>query len=624
MAEKEEIIAKALDGELGVGNGIPVEFTPEFCKEYEVGKLGRFTFAEGVRKYHAAPRSVNRQASWTVKVDDYIAEVEAMRSGGKYDFSRAAAVPEYKEVYTESGVAHAYEPAVLQHVFNLSKDVTLINPSIGCMWRVPADKRTINITFTGDQEVAIAEITAIAKKRSLRISFNEPRGLCYLGTNGARSVPRDKEWIALLPNPFVTEFPYEEYSIHDTEEGIWMTYMRKMRRVRTLLPVNPEFNVYNPLTVDASFCHSKSSHHIGYFLFSSIPLDIRSVDMVSDPIFFFDTVVEMVDGVARKDGVVYDVAGGGTFLSRRNVVVKYAEEHGLNVAPLSDSGRFGVGYMSVQPKETDVVHYDVRGSTICSMGCDLILTSDPTSADFTTGATALIYSPAFPGPCRLFPRGGVISVPADLKERKVLYNPTRDSLYFVFEKVKDVPVFQISVLHRCFAATIRLPAKDYSHYDYPVVDLTSRCLVVFQALARDKVVGEHAITVAQLANALNVTQAAARSAVRRTDQIMCVNGRRPWTEAFALFSYQDEKFVIDEVEHTFYEVWEIWLRKRRIFVGTVADDDRLSMLFALNGVPVVQRVHTAMRVQLRALLPRQFVSSVRVPPKVEIVREDLA
>jgi len=407
-------------------------------------------------------------------------------------------------------------------------------------------------------------------------------------------------WVSLLPNPFLPEFPYDDYSLVMGAGGVEMTYVRKEHRVYTRLPFLPCFNVYNPSTVDAFFSGIRPRVVNSFFLFSSFDWGETGYSTRGDPIYYLSSCPPMVGGRAIQGGQLFDIAGSETYLSRRHKLKLIAAEEGLEVAPLLDHGPYQVSLTDNHPVPSDYPStYEVNGSEIHTVGNDLRWGEGHPPGDARD--VVHIYSPVLPGGgMRVFPIGGMVEAPASYGTNTFWYLPPHPGKYFVFRRASDIAVFQLTVV-RTLHAYVFNRAFSCSAEEYPVADHTTLAVSICYAQGSSASIGQGGVTPEDMARRFSLPLKSAQVALRSAPGIIRVPAKG---DLFVAVSLQLEEFEVDGQSVQFRNLWEKWKERRSMIVAS-RDVPRLSLILSYAGMPCVREDPREGGFRMSAAPPRE-------------------
>jgi len=329
--------------DISVSNAYPVLLTEEVQETYKVGPFARKVVTSSGTEVHAGPRDVDTTPQYKSEVETYISRVEELVAGGRPSWSFSE-VPESKLIKEKEpdGIVR-YERGVIEQIISRQGIAYLINPSIATVWA--AERLNYKIVAPKDYRYMYKDVLA-KQNRAESVSFSDTaQGWVYLGANGPKGCTQYAKWMCLWINPYNCKKEGNfEMSIKDL--NVTMRYQRKNREVSVVMPAYPEGVRYSSTTTDILLKQGMSS----YLLESSHPL----TEIRSDSVGYGDLWLPPFPAVqAGKQYIedaelVWDVPGGGTYMSRRREVEAYALTVKKQPAPLLQKGSVNICYDTEQ------------------------------------------------------------------------------------------------------------------------------------------------------------------------------------------------------------------------------------------------------------------------------------
>jgi len=516
--EAEVFISRMEEAELGVGNGVPVNFDEPFAHEHGINRAGRLTRTAGVREFHAAPTFFDRRESMKAKVDDYTDDVRRFANKGTFDFSRKRVPPVSYSLTFTTGVPHRYEPQVLRDLHSKYGYVTLVNPALATLWRCQY-LLNFGIYLTESTPAYMAEMYDIAAfwrpRRDLEF-IDEIKGVAYLGTNGPRRAHRFQEvdWVCLTPNPYQVSFPHDEFSLRREESCVKMSYYRKERWVHIDFHDEPDHFRYNPVQVDSAYRSTgvddatRYGSKFRYYLETnshSLVLP-RLEDAIGEPLGRLPHFPPFVNGVSCDAKYLYDMDGyDSTYMSRRHALRPKALEMGLDLVPITIAGFNVVTTNSLSPFLGPFAsEFSDGDSHYVSCAGEFDVTHK--QLDVITGY-GCVYSTSISIGVRATPffEGAYTKVGFNHLLKKFYFNPAVPGLYFFFPSVASMHAFQLPVLYRLYGARFKPSICPYVPLDYETADVSSYVHGVLDSLPYVDSVGTGGLEMRELARLSGVS-----------------------------------------------------------------------------------------------------------------------
>jgi len=364
QAEAKALFESISDDPPSVGDAIFVEYEHAFCEEHKIGRFGRKTMKDGKVMFHAGPKEVVHPSVYLMDDHNHLEYIRQWREGGycPVPMEKLLAGPKWPEMLVQKKPKMrtiGYEQALFVRVHTVEqKPITLVNPSFSTMTALKSSVGGyVTLTATGDHawERDVRDFVNQSKRRLVMLPPRTVKGYAYLGTDVPQWFPEDP-WFRLILSPFVTlnkDFP--NYSVSFRDDQVVTRYEKKKNYlVSSVLERDSPYIVLNPETVD-EYAGKKERW---YYCESSFPLCLTPKDdvkVVHSPWFVtiptgLEWVKEQCSGreryVKARDGVVYDIKGDGTWLSRRSRIMPPV---GMKWAPLLDKGTHWVTYSCLRP-----------------------------------------------------------------------------------------------------------------------------------------------------------------------------------------------------------------------------------------------------------------------------------
>jgi len=339
--------------QVSVGDGIQVVYGAEEIKSYGINRLGRLRLEEKKQVFYAGPKLVKTDPQYISSIISLQRAVDEFVEGKDPNWDLMQPYPELKEAKTRDYYAiNPYEKALLAEFRARNMRITVVNPSKGTLWRAMEVGLRCWVLLEGEGMKSLEEIEdLLMRKEFLRSGIKIAEyveGVPYLGTNGKT---REGPFISLLANPFAVPFVFKYYAFKEVDKNIEISYERKERIVRTKLEFEPDYDLYSPTMVDNYF-------KVQGMMFWLLSRDFDMPAIASGGVVAASIPREIPpyeQGVSIADGVLYDIQGSGTFLSRRHKVREEARMRGLDVVQLGAPHEFPVmiDWMGLRPKSSD-------------------------------------------------------------------------------------------------------------------------------------------------------------------------------------------------------------------------------------------------------------------------------
>jgi len=343
-ATKEEIVAyyrsfsKTLvdmyqQGEFpSLGESEPVVVAREFAEEHDIYEQVRVTRGEDGYTWHACPKKVGTVTPYTVAASKVQKAVDEYRLGRTDDFGQPYAA-QFPAFVSEKDSFHKIEKAMFARLLEENSMIVLVNPGKGTMWRATAWPGRFRVLVTknfDDREVN----EFLRDHKELSHYRGEKDAVRYLGSNGDIGFPGVR-WFSLVVEPTWGPGlmgPIAQRGYGDTFE---YTYQRK-ERTYTVHPTR------SPYITGSTMLFAK--FHVPLLPIMAFSNFIRYDESqpVRTEVGFIEDYPPFESGVSKKDGIVYDVHGEGSWYNRRELAAIYAEQHGLALVSITGRGRFSV------------------------------------------------------------------------------------------------------------------------------------------------------------------------------------------------------------------------------------------------------------------------------------------
>jgi len=491
-----------------------------------------------------------------------------------------------------AGVPHRYEPLLLSAISRQYGRVTLVNPALGTVWRAVEHVPDFCILVTDHTSAYLAEMDLIARKCKRTFEYvHEAQGIAYLGSNGVRGLSSPTSgitaWVALTPNPFQANFPYDDYFIRESDDGICFRYSRKQRPVTVSLRLLPDHDRLSPSQTDELFFDHYGQGH-RYFLETNCHFfSVVDEPDKGDPVGYLEEYPPFVDGVSSDSKYVYDVTGHEqTYLSRRRKLHAVASSLGKQVAPLVKVGRFGVSYYTVRPLHSVFPYsFAFRGSEFFCLGEEFGCVMDQSSlhTSFAHIYSSSIVANNLPSP---FFEGGVVSVPYDPIRREFVFNPLVPGKYFLYSSVTMLYTYQLTILYNLYGRLFRPPRLGYVNHEYEVADVTARISSIIHTTPPVERYGDGGIQLEDVCRIALLPKSRVEYYLRETTTVVrCYREGRCY---LIPVSYIHEVFDVGGKVLSYEDVYAVWLRDHKLGVIKDVVSDRLADFFYYQGVPVVR------------------------------------
>jgi len=551
-----------------------------------------------------------------------------MSMGEEYTFDKVKFAPYVKIDEDATGVPHCYEPSLLEYL-GKKGHVTLINPSMGTVFRAEHIKYSIHITH-GSSIYKKELQNALVKTNRLDVEYIDvPQGICYLGTNGMRNVPDNLPWVSLLPNPFIANFPYSNFSIYLNKKGVSMHYDRKDRLVRAELKYEmdrPMFR-YSPHQVDAMFLTKGKSAGDSYYLESNFSFPAFQGDSTGDHIFFLPDY----PACGFDEKYLYDIVPSATepydatdtYLSRRSRMGQIAVERGLELFPLGSNGTRGISFNTVRPVKSNFpsLWFDSSQSwkaTASSLSdCEVYGLSGPLhavglgEANFTSKAYVFGENNYEGETVDAFPKGYLSSVPFDPVKRAYCYHFVRGGTYFIFTKLSQLKTFQLAILHKMYRSSFGRKSLYSIPPDFP----TCKPEVSMFSKVSERSKCGFGITPRELSAFCQCTVDKVMAGIRAFPSV-CAN-----TVDGELYFYDVDasplRYMVNGESRHLGDVWRLWVENREIICETQPDVNFFESFFYANCRPVLRVLSGKGKFKMKGCQVR-----VKVPPRQSNVMYD--
>lgn len=484
-----------------VGNCEQVTLDPDVIEEFKVSSLARFVKNGDEYSVHAGPARIDRTTWWNSHVDDHVDDVIALVKGKNVDLGRQRKDPRVDYEKGGTGIPDAYEVKLLEKLSH--QPFTLVNPAKGTLFRVPITHNTLNVCLTNNVTNRRQEVLDVCGKQKLKVNFTkEVIGIAYLGSNGVQDVCPTK-WCALVPNPYITPFPYNNFSVQVTDFGVTMAYDRTERRVNTALRFFPSCFRYSPDQVDEEFYYSKfgkaTKGH--YFFETSEESTFRPSRFETEKVRYMKKYIRRNElGFAEDKTFVYDVPGTDTYLSRYPRVVEYAKQQGKKAVTLySTHEKYGVSLSSDVPS-LSVISF-VREINECKI---IQVGNRYNEGVIESNSYVRVYSPTFSRTDVPFPEGGEIRVPFCHDTKTYSFMPEVPGVYFVMSVGCTSQDYFYQIMNELYSTRIE-SYRVHTKFSSETIDRKTSVIQELIKLPEVMRWGEHGISAVELAKKMNVS-----------------------------------------------------------------------------------------------------------------------
>lgn len=442
------------------GKSIPAQYTEEMQKKYEINEMGRIQY-QPTKTFFAGPNQVDRTHHYEMPKVDCLSFFEAYAAGKKVEYK----MPDFTEPIpirrAKNGDIHRYESYALFRVAQAFGGVVLLNPSEGALYRCCENRHgsvPFTVMFTGgyDPKRSMEILTQYKMKNQV---VKQPMGFpVYVGSNGVDhdgvNYSKYQRWFSLVVSPLKHPFPYDAYSVRRVGQTTRMEYERKGRSVTVLLEDTPMHIVYGPQTVDRWLSHGIVTAAQSFVVETNF-LELAAEPESGVPMYVLERFPEVqypLTEVLEQEGVVYDVPGDGSFLSRRIEVERYVTENFKKIVPLHIIGEIDgthtVSLYAHSPEASGV--HRIKGRNISYIG-EVVERERVEKPD----GQVVVYGPNIQGePHEGLPQGGYVWC----KSRSIM-NTRNDAMSPIFEFLKTTErhfdLARVTVLMRKFRDRVR-------------------------------------------------------------------------------------------------------------------------------------------------------------------------
>lgn len=362
--EARELFNSMSEEPPSVGDAIFVEYDHAFCEKHKIGRFGRKTVKDGEILFHAGPKQVVHPSVYVMDDHNFLDYIRQWRDGGYCPVPvdkllQGPKLPELIEPKRPKMNSLSYEQGLFKWIASYyQKPITLVNPSFSTMTALKSSiGGYVTLTATGDHawERDIFDFVSNSRGKLQLLSNRTVRGIAYLGTDVPQWYP-EQEWFRLTLSPFVVlNKEFKNFKVDFAQDGVMTRYEKKKGYVVSSVLERdcPEY-VTNPVTVDTIVGRKDQ----WYFCQSSFPLGVDHLDdvKVSHAPWFvnFPKLLEWEKCramgqeayVKHQGGIVYDIKGEGTWLSRRARIIP---PEGMKWVDLLSKGTHWITYSSVRP-----------------------------------------------------------------------------------------------------------------------------------------------------------------------------------------------------------------------------------------------------------------------------------
>jgi len=371
--ECDDLLASMRETPPAVGESKCVPLDLQFAKEEKISSWARMDRKEGKVTYFAGTLELDRTPLFSYDTRNFFDFADAFASKERepvLDMKRIQASVETPVPIAAPATTSDFrtvEAELLKQLGALG-EVTIVNPSFGAMSRL---KRSGGGKVMLDPHVKpfssdFTDLHDFVKnsKGTLKV-VAEPTEISYLGFGDPKWRP-DSRWVSLVQDPYSAEEHGDLSSVSEHDWGVELRLSFDGRqKVHSILDEERVF-LYNPWTLgkfldvwDCSFWLKASfplipiASHVEMSTIPHTPQYLSSFPDISVVTYTEKTFGETGEyyksvsvKMREKDKVVYDVQGGGTYLSRR---ARAKLPEGYVWAPFVKSGKVIVSRYSNHP-----------------------------------------------------------------------------------------------------------------------------------------------------------------------------------------------------------------------------------------------------------------------------------
>jgi len=368
--EAKQLFAEISEDPPSVGDAIFVEYEHAFCVKHKIGRFGRKTIKDGVTLFHAGPKQVTHPAVYMMDDHNFLDYIKQWREGAYCPppIDKLLAGPKWPELIVPKKrtklLSVSYEQNMFKRVGETQNTkITLVNPSFSTMMALKSSIGgyvMLTAASTPSENAwhrDVLDFIKQSKGKLVMLPKGRIEGTAYLGTDVPQWFPPTEPWFRLILSPFIVmNKEFENYSVRFEDDKVVTRYEKKKDYlVSSVLERDSAYFMYNPETVDQLVLGKNQ----WYFCESSFPLlaEPHCNCKVSHAPWFVSVPKglpweKMVCSgreryLKHQAGILYDVQGEGTYLSRRTRLIPPV---GMRWAELSSSGTHWVTYASLRPR----------------------------------------------------------------------------------------------------------------------------------------------------------------------------------------------------------------------------------------------------------------------------------
>jgi len=322
-----------------LGESEPVVVAPEFAEQHGIFEQVRVTRGEDGYTWHACPKRVGTVTPYEVAGSKVNKAIDEYAIGHADDFGApyAAQFPAFK---SEKDSFDKIEKAMFARLLEENTHIVLVNPGKGTMWRATIWPGRFKVLVTknfDDREVN----EFLRDHKELAFYRGEKEAIRYLGSNGDIGFP-DTRWFSLAIEPTWGPGLMGPVAQKGCGESFEYTYQRK-DRVYTITPTKA------PYITGSTLLYAKYHAPLLPIMAFSNFIQFDDPQPIKTEVGFIDDYPPFEGGVSKKNGVLYDVRGEGSWYNRREIASSYAKKHGLKLVSIARYGRFSVSLEGSMP-----------------------------------------------------------------------------------------------------------------------------------------------------------------------------------------------------------------------------------------------------------------------------------
>jgi len=336
-------LSREVDGSAG-SEAEPVVFAEDVATRYNISTKGRMAITEGGRIFFAGPKKFDDvNVAYTPYVPSSAFSVGLAYVGNRVDIGPyVKCVPRDEISSLRSQVLSYYE----EQLFIKHKVSLVVNPSVSTI-RICKRLGILRMNICTSDARWRRDLEALGLEYGVFTDNPKDDDVVYLGSNGPVRCDRYQQWVCFQVDPSQELFNKQKTAILGTR--LVTSYERGGYDTEVYLPLNGVYITYNSETVQKHF----SAESRLLVLLSSHDLCIEEHDQYSGHTVFLDDYPheQDIDGVRVRlaGNVLYDVAGPGTYCSRRGFIDDFAIDHGFEVAKFKTTGAFCLSPLSLRP-----------------------------------------------------------------------------------------------------------------------------------------------------------------------------------------------------------------------------------------------------------------------------------